>query len=118
MSARRPRTPPPARRRGAQLEAFAWWPKPLEYDRAPELAVLALLATALDIVGRTLMVAHPEIGDTDRPFWRPLPPTVPAAECVLRQLDRLQRALVAYRNAALIPPPDPPPPDPDDDMPF
>ena len=52
-----------------------------------------------------------------RPCWRPLPPTVPAAETVLRHLDRLQRALVAYRTAALIPPLPPPPSDPDD-IPF
>ena len=116
MSARPPRPPAAPRVRRAQLEAFAWWPKPLDYERAPELAVLALLAAALDIVGRTLCVAHPEIGDTDRPYWRPLPPTVPAAENVLRQLDRLQRALVAYRNTAIIPPTPPDPPD--TDVPF
>jgi hypothetical protein len=50
-------------------------------------------------------------------IYSPLPPTVPAAETVLRHLDRLQRALVAYRTAALIPPLPPPPPDPDD-IPF
>jgi hypothetical protein len=111
MSTRRPR--PSARPRARQLEAFAWWPTPPDYQRAPELALLTLLAAALDIVARTLTVAHPELGDADRPFWRPVPPTVPAAEAVLRQLDRLQRALVAYRTAALTPPP---PRDPD--MPF
>jgi len=97
-----------------------------EYQHAHELAVLALLLETLDVVTMVVLAENPELGDDDRPSWRPLPPTVPAANILLRQIDRLRRGLLDYWAAALPPPsdlaPDPDPgepqSDPADDIPF
>jgi hypothetical protein len=105
MTKRRPHTP-----------ACDWFPTPPEYDHAPELGALAILVGVLDAVSMLLLAANLELTDDERPYWWPLPPTVPAADNVLRQVDRLRRSLDAYRRVAL---PDPAPEPPaGDDIPF
>jgi hypothetical protein len=107
---RRRHPPPPT-------PAIEWFPTPPEYDHAPELGVLAILAGVLEGVSMVMLAANLELLDDDEPpYWRPPPPTVPAADAILRQVDRLRRAMDAYRRVA-VPAPAPEPP-PNDDIPF
>jgi len=104
------RRPPP------RVSALDWFPTPPDYDHAPELAVLAILVGILEVVSMTMLAANLELLDDERPAWRPLPPTAPAADNLLRQVDRLRRAVDTYRRVAL-PEPAPEPPS-GDDIPF
>jgi hypothetical protein len=107
----RRRHPPP------RTPALDWFPTPPEYDHAPELGVLAILVGILEVVSMVMLVANLELLDDDEPpYWRPLPPTAPAADNVLHQVDRLRRAVDAYRRVA-VPNPAPEPPS-DDNIPF
>ncbi len=93
-----------------------WFPTPPDYDHAPELGVLAILVDVLEGVSIIMLAANRELLDDERPDWRPLPPTAPAADKLLRQIDRLRRAVDAYRRVAA-PKPQPEPPD-DNNIPF
>ena len=93
-----------------------WFPTLPEYDHAPELGVLAILVGVLDAVSMVMLAPNRELLDDERPYWRPLPPTAPAADTVLRQVDRLRRAVDAYRRVAAPKPAREPPTD--DDIPF
>ena len=105
----RRRHPPP------RASALDWFPTPPEYDHAPELGVLAILVGILEVVSMVMLAANLDLFDDERPYWRPPPPTTPAADNVLRQVDRLRRAVDAYRRVAV---PQPPPEPPSDDIPF
>jgi hypothetical protein len=78
----------------------AWFPTPPDYDHAPELGVLAILVDVLEGVSMIMLAANRELLDDEPPYWRPLPPTVPAADKLLRQIDRLRRAVDSYRRVA------------------
>ena len=99
------------------LDPFEWLPSPPEFERVPELGVLAILLAVLDVVYISLLAANRELLDEDRPYWSPLSPTAPLADTILRQIDRLRPAVAAYQHAALPPSPDPPG-SADDDIPF
>jgi hypothetical protein len=104
-----------------EVDCLDWLPTPSEYEHAHELAVLAVLVANLDVVAMVLLAENREIGDDDRPAWRPFHPTVPAAERVLRDIDRIRRSLMAYRRAAAPPATTPsadPAPATDEDIPF
>jgi hypothetical protein len=76
------------------------WPTPEELVEAPELAVLALLDTNLELALRALVAAHPALGDPDRPPWTFEPsPSSRAAEIFLASAKRLHQALETYRDA-------------------
>jgi hypothetical protein len=109
MKRRRPKT--------AALDALEYLPSPPEYDRAPELGVLAALLSILDVVFVALLATNRDLLDDERPDWVPLSPTAPAADKVLNQIDRLRRAVQAYRSVAL-PPPPAAEPAADDGIPF
>ena len=96
---RRPKTP--------TLSPLEWLPSPPEYERAPELAVLAILLAILDVTYLALLAANRDLLDDERPYWSPLSPTARPADAILRQIDRLRRAVATYQRAAL--PPDPSP---------
>jgi hypothetical protein len=106
---RRPKT--------AALDPLEYLPSPPEYDHAPELGVLAALLSILDVVFVALLATNRDLLDDERPAWVPLSPTAPAADKVLNQIDRLRRAVQAYRAVAL-PPPPAAEPAADDDIPF
>jgi hypothetical protein len=98
-----------------------WPPSILEISAAPEMAILTALVALLDIAGDALFVAHPELGDDDdeRPYWKPLPPTVPHAGRILRSAASLRRAIRRYRRAVTPAPPPAEDPGPaDDHFPF
>ena len=94
-----------------------WFPTPPDYDHAPELGVLAILIDVLEGVSMIMLAANRELLDDERPYWRPLPPTAPAADKLLRQIDRLRRAVDAYRRVAAPKPAPEPSPD-DNNIPF
>jgi len=106
----------PRRPSTAALDPLEYLPSPPEYDRAPELGVLAALLSILDVVFVAVLGANRDLLDDERPAWLPLSPTAPAADKVLNQIDRLRRAVHAYREVAL--PPPAAEPATDDDIPF
>jgi len=76
------------------------WPTPDELVEAPELAVLALLDTNLELALRALVAAHPALADLDPPPWTLEPsPSGRAAEILLASTKRLHQALETYRDA-------------------
>jgi hypothetical protein len=76
-----------------------WRPTPPEIDHAPELALLAVLDHALDILAAAVVAAHPNLTD-DEPFYRQLHrPEVKAADVILTHARRLRVALGRYRRA-------------------
>jgi hypothetical protein len=99
------------------LDPLEYLPAPPDYDRAPELGVLAALLSILDVAFVALLATNRDLLDDERPSWVPLSPTAPAADKLLNQIDRLRRAVQAYRSVAL-PPPLPAEPAADDDIPF
>lgn len=79
------------------------WPTPEELGEAPELAVLALLDTNLELALRALVAAHPALGDPDRPSWTFEPsPSGRAAEIFLAWAKGLHQALETYRDAVVL----------------
>ena len=107
---------PRRRPKTVALDPLEYLPSPPEYDRAPELGVLAALLSILDVVFVALLATNRDLLDDERPTWVPLSPTAPAADKVLNQIDRLRRAVQAYRAVAL--PPPAAEPAADDDIPF
>lgn len=88
-----------------------WLLAPHELEQAPELALLAVLDRALDIAAYAVLVAHPELSESEpRPYWCPPELDTHRAETLLRLADRLRRALSLYRIAVLrtLPPKQPP----------
>ncbi len=75
-------------------------PTPDELADAPELALLHALDPILELVSRTLVAAHPELGDPEAPFWvRDASRTTRKADDILATAHRLQRHLRGYRMA-------------------
>jgi hypothetical protein len=75
-------------------------PTPDDLERAPELPVMAVLDSALEMTAYTLQVAHPELV-VDAGHRSGAPPCVSVAEGVLHLIDRLREALSRYRASAL-----------------
>lgn len=78
-------------------------PTPYELSDAPELAVLAVLDTAIEAVTRALVAAHPELCDDRGPRSKQEP--VVSACRFLTRVHKLQAALARYRQAVLRHPP-------------
>lgn len=75
-----------------------WQPTPPEIDRAPEVALLAVLDHVLDVVAAAIVAAHPNLLD-DEPFYRRLDrPEIKAADAILTRARRLRDALDRYRR--------------------
>ena len=81
-------------------------PTPPEIARIPELAVLSVLLSALEVSVRALVAAHPELeGNT------PPPETNAAfglAQRFVCQAHKLKRLIDSYRRLPIEPPPDDP----------
>jgi len=81
-------------------------PTPDDLDGAPELAILAALDLTLELAASTLLCAHPELLDPERPYWLGSPTRAATiAKTLLRRTWGLQRALRAYREAVQVPRP-------------
>lgn len=100
-----------------------WLLGPHQLQQAPELALLAVLDRSLEITAHAVLVAHPELSDTEPPpYWRPPDLGTHCAEALLRVAGGLRRALSLYRIAVLraLPPAEPPdaPAPGEEDIPF
>ena len=75
-------------------------PTPYDIADAPELALLHALDEILDLLPRTLVAAHPELGDPEAPFRaRETSRTLRKANDIVATAHRLQKHLRAYRAA-------------------
>ena len=102
-------------RRGARSCAPAP-PTPQELVAAPELAVLDALQHVLDLSGRMLLAAHPElIGE--RSHLHPLDLQATLAERLIAFATLLANATTRYQDAVLWELHEPDSPE-DDDIPF
>lgn len=78
------------------------WPTPTDLVNAPELATLALLDHALDLLGRVLTSVHPELLGTDPiddEAYARLSTEALLADQLLVHADRMLRAIRDYRLA-------------------
>jgi hypothetical protein len=76
------------------------FPTPDEIADAPELALLHALDEILDLVPRTLVAAHPKLGDPETPFWlREASRTTRNANDIVATAHRLRKHLRAYSKA-------------------
>ncbi len=75
-------------------------PTPNELVDAPELAILHAIDQILYLAPRVLVTAHPELADTEAPFWRiEESKTTQTAARIVAETHRLQRLIRAYRRA-------------------
>jgi hypothetical protein len=75
-----------------------WRPTPPEVERAPEVALLAVLDRALDATVAAIIAAHPNLADGE-PYYRRLDrPEARAADAILARAARLRDALHRYRR--------------------
>lgn len=92
------------------------WPLPFDLAENPELAVLAVLDTALHLAVRALVAAHPQLEADDVPYWcRDRSPAFILADSITAHAQALSEQVEQYRTFML--PPDPPAPHVDD-VPF
>lgn len=82
------------------LDELPPWPRPLVVDlrRAPELAVLAVLHTALRTALVALAAEHPTLADLGPPDE---PPTLRHARALIGACLALSAALDSYRRVAI-----------------
>ena len=86
--------------------------------RAPHLAVLDVIDTALDTASWALFADYPGLMGAPHP-WKPEPADEIAARRLLREIDAFDRALGRYRRAlAPLLEPEPAATASDDDIPF
>lgn len=69
-----------------------WLPRPPVLERDPELALLAVLHTALEVVVYAIIAAHPHLATPDPPP----DPEILAARRLLTDADHLRRQLARY----------------------
>jgi hypothetical protein len=98
-------------------EPFPVWPLPFDLAENPELAVLAVLDTALHLTVRALVAAHPQLQADEVPYWclDRSPPFI-LADSIVSHAQALSEQVAQYRILLL--PPDPPAPHHDEDLPF
>lgn len=76
-------------------------PTPEQIAHTPELAILCALDELLDLASRTLIAAHPVLGDTDAPSWaRDREPLGKAARVLIMRAATLHRAIRTYAVTA------------------
>lgn len=79
-------------RRDHAFPDLDWLPRPPALERDPELALLAVLHTALEAVVFALVAAHPHLATPDPPP----DPEILAARRLLTDADHLRRQLARY----------------------
>lgn len=99
------------------LEPFPVWPLPFDLAENPELAVLAVLDSALHLTVRALVAAHPQLQADEVPYWRlDRSPLFILADSIVSHAQTLSEKLEQYRILLL--PLDPPAPHHNEDLPF
>lgn len=74
-------------------------PTPPQLDHHPEDGVLALLDGALLLAVRSLVAAHPDIDDPDRPYWAAVrSPASRSARQAINRAYALIGSLADYRT--------------------
>lgn len=97
-------------------------PTPPDLAENPELAILTLLDTALDLAVGALLALYPELADPERPYWIGAPSVAcDRAAGITTRAHSLRDAIARYRR--ILPPaddvlPDPREDPPDDDIPW
>ena len=72
-------------------------PTPSELAHAPELALIAVLESTLELTVCILVAEHPQLYDHERPYWIVQPPASILAESIVSLVDSLRQALADYR---------------------
>ena len=79
-----------------------WWPRPPELDAAPELAMLAIVRAAVEILTAALLAANPHLAaDTDLPSHSSI--ELRAARRIIAKAEQLRRDS-AVRSTTTAPP--------------
>lgn len=74
-------------------------PTPWDIDQNPQLALLYLLGESLEVAGRTMVTAHPELLNEDQPPAEQLPADTRAAKLLLASLDNLALRIRCYKKS-------------------
>ncbi len=74
-------------------------PTSRELTWAPELAAVAMLEFAVNLLITSLLAEHPQLGyDGERPWWKPPPDSFCVAENITRKAIALLKVLEQYRK--------------------
>ena len=71
-------------------------PTPPEIADTPELAVLASAQSALELMGRALVAANPELVNQDAPEVAEPPPLLDAAQALIRHAAETEELIERY----------------------
>ncbi len=89
------------------VEALRQYPSPPQIDAAPELAMIYLLETNLEMLGRTLVASHPQLCNPECPDWVKQASSLPSTKIIvslsnrlLKVLNRYQKEIISELNAA------------------
>lgn len=74
-------------------------PPPPLLDRAPQLAILEVLESALDVTAQVLAAENPKLLDHELPYWvaQKEPPSYFTALAIIKLLQQLRRSIDRYR---------------------
>jgi hypothetical protein len=73
-------------------------PTPLDIMENSEIATLYLLFEFLEVAGRTIIAAHPNLINQDPSPWAGYSREEQAAERLLANLDRLAKSILRYKK--------------------
>jgi hypothetical protein len=77
-------------------------PTPTDLRLDPELAILAALDHALELAVYALVAIHPELTDSEGPFWRREDSAIGhAANHIVDRSETLKQAIFEYQTAIL-----------------
>jgi len=91
-------------------------PTPRDLWSAPQLAILSVLDTTLEMVACALLAQHPDIFDDEKPYWSRADLSSAAAEGIVSSIRVLQKSLGEYRYMLAVERKSAP--EPTDDFPF
>ncbi len=72
-------------------------PTPRDLWSAPQLAILSVLDTTLEMVTYALLAQHPDIFDDEKPYWIRTDLSSAMAEEVISNIRSLCKSLQGYR---------------------
>lgn len=72
-------------------------PTPRDLWSAPQLAILSVLDTTLEMVACALLAQHPDIFNHERPYWISADLSSAAAEKIISNIRALRKSLDGYR---------------------
>jgi hypothetical protein len=72
-------------------------PTPRDLWSAPQLAILSVLDTTLEMVASALLAEHPDVFDDEKPYWIRSDLSSAMAEEVISNIRSLCKTLEGYR---------------------